>query len=305
MGYHRQYRVDGGEFSDMLVPLLKNMRPKQWAKNVFLLAALVFDDKLFVPVFLFKALLAFVLFCAISSAVYLINDLVDMEKDRQHPAKRNRPLASGQLAPNVAVIAAVVLVIASLLVSYLLDRSFAVVAAGYLLLMLLYSFWLKNIVLIDVLTVATGFMLRVAAGVVVVQAARFSPWLYLCTVFGALFIAISKRRHELVLLNENANAHRSIFDEYNVSLLDDMIRMVTASTAMAYSLYTFSAPNLPQNHAMMLTIPFVLYALFRYMYLVQVRGKGGTPEDLILKDKPLLLAIILWGLVAIVILYFL
>jgi len=287
----------------MLVPLLKNMRPKQWAKNVFLLAALVFDDKLFASYFLLKALLAFVLFCAISSAVYLINDLVDMEKDRQHPAKRNRPLASGQLAPNVAVIAAVVLVIVSLLVSYLLDRSFAVVAAGYLLLMLLYSFWLKNIVLIDVLTVATGFVLRVAAGVVVVQATRFSPWLYLCTVFGALFIAISKRRHELVLLNENANAHRTIFDEYNVSLLDDMIRMVTASTAMAYSLYTFSAPNLPQNHAMMLTIPFVLYGLFRYMYLVQVKGKGGTPEDLILKDRPLLLAIILWGLVAIVILY--
>jgi 4-hydroxybenzoate polyprenyltransferase len=279
------------------------MRPKQWTKNVFLLAALVFDKKLFAPDFLFRALLAFGLFCAISSAVYLINDLVDMEKDRQHPAKRNRPLASGELAPPVAAAAAVVLIIVSLLVAYLLDRPFAVVATAYLLLMILYSFLLKNIVIVDVLTVAVGFVLRVAAGVVVVQATRFSPWLYFCTVFGALFIAISKRRHELVLLNENANAHRTIFDEYNVPLLDEMIRMVTASTAMAYSLYTFSASNLPQNHAMMLTIPFVLYGLFRYMYLVHISGEGGAPEELVLKDKPLLLTVVLWGLTAVIILY--
>jgi 4-hydroxybenzoate polyprenyltransferase len=287
----------------MLVPLLKTMRPKQWTKNVFVLAALVFDKKLLVPYYSLKAAAALLLFCAISSAVYLVNDLVDMEKDRKHPAKRNRPLASGQLLPKAAAIAAAVLILASALLSYLLDPLFAAVAAAYLLLMILYSFWLKNIVIIDVLTVAAGFVLRVAAGVVVVRAERFSPWLYLCMVFGALFIAISKRRHELLLLNENANAHRSIFDEYNMALLDDMIRMVTASTAMAYSLYTFSAPNLPQNHAMMLTIPFVLYALFRYMYLVQVQGKGGTPEELILEDKPLLLAIALWGLAAVVIMY--
>ncbi len=287
----------------MLVPLLKTMRPKQWTKNVFVLAALVFDKKLFVPQFLFKALAAFALFCAISSAVYLVNDLADMEKDRQHPAKRNRPLASGQLTPTSAVMAAASLMVASIALSYLLDPLFAAVSAAYLLLMILYSFWLKNVVVVDVLTVAAGFVLRVAAGVVVVRAARFSPWLYLCMVFGALFIAISKRRHELVLLNENANAHRSIFDEYNLALLDDMIRMVTASTAMAYSLYTFSAPNLPGNHAMMLTIPFVLYALFRYMYLVQVKGRGGAPEDLILEDKPLLLSIGLWGLVAVALMY--
>jgi 4-hydroxybenzoate polyprenyltransferase len=290
---------------NMLVALLKTMRPKQWTKNVFVLAALVFDKKLFVPHFLFKGLAAFALFCAISSAVYLVNDLADMEKDRQHPAKRNRPLASGQLTPTVALIAAATLVVASIALSFLLDPLFAAVSAGYLLLMILYSFWLKNVVVVDVLTVAAGFVLRVAAGVVVVRAARFSPWLYLCMVFGALFIAISKRRHELVLLNENANAHRSIFDEYNLALLDDMIRMVTASTAMAYSLYTFSAPNLPGNHAMMLTIPFVLYALFRYMYLVQVKGRGGAPEDLILEDKPLLLSIGLWGLVAVALMYFL
>lgn len=289
----------------MLIPLIKTMRPKQWTKNVFVLAALVFDDKLLVPHFLFRALAAFVLFCAISGSVYLFNDLADMEKDRRHPAKRNRPLASGQLSPTVARIAAIVLGIGSVLLSFVLDTWFAAIATAYLVLMILYSFWLKNIVLIDVFTVASGFVLRVAAGVVIVRAARFSPWLYLCMVFGALFIAISKRRHELLLLNENANAHRSIFDEYNIPLLDDMIRLVTTSTAMAYSLYTFSAPNLPSNHAMMLTIPLVLYALFRYMYLVQVKGEGGTPEDLILEDRPLLWSVVLWGLAAVLILYFL
>lgn len=257
------------------------------------------------PHFLLRALGAFALFCAISSAVYLVNDLADIEKDRKHPAKRNRPLASGQLAPRTAAVAAVVLIVASMFFSYLLDPFFAAVAGSYLLLMILYSFLLKNIVLVDVMTVASGFVLRVASGVVVVQAARFSPWLYLCTVFGALFIAIGKRRHELVLLDQNANAHRSIFDEYNLALLDDMMRMVTASTAMAYSLYTFSAPNLPANHAMMLTIPFLLYGLFRYMYLIQVKGEGGTPEELIFEDKPFLLTIVLWGLSAILIMYLL
>ncbi len=292
-----------GDTFDMLAQLLKTMRPKQWTKNVFVLAALVFDTKLVAPLFLLKAFSAFVLFCAISSAVYLINDLADMEKDRQHPAKRNRPLASGQLAPRVAVVAAVVLIIASMLLSYLLDTSFAAFAAAYLILMVFYSFWLKNIVLVDVFVVAAGFVLRVAAGAAVVQAERFSPWLYLCTLFLALFIAISKRRHELVLLNENANAHRSIFDEYSVPLLDDMIRLVTTATAMAYSLYTFSASNLPKNRAMMLTIPFVLYGLFRYMYLIHIKGEGGAPEELILEDKPLLLAVVLWAVSAVAILY--
>jgi len=289
----------------MPAALLKSMRPKQWTKNVFVLAALVFDHKLFVPLFLLKATLAFGLFCAISSAVYLVNDLVDIEKDRQHPSKRNRPLPSGELAPSVAVAAAVALTLLSLLLSYWLDRLFFAIVLAYLGMMVLYSFWLKNIVIVDVLTVAAGFVLRVGAGVVIAEATRFSPWLYICVILGALFIAISKRRHELVLLEDNANAHRSIFDEYSLPLLDEMTRLVTACTAMAYSLYTFSAPNLPQNYAMMLTIPLVLYGLFRYMYLVHIKGEGGAPEDLILMDRPFLLTIVLWGLLVIVILYFL
>jgi 4-hydroxybenzoate polyprenyltransferase len=289
----------------MLVPLIKTMRPKQWSKNIFVLAALVFDVKLVVPHFLLKSLLAVVIFCAISSVVYLVNDLVDIEKDRQHPAKRERPLASGQLSPTVAVVAAVVLVAVSLPAAYLLDWEFAAIATAYLVLMTLYSFWLKNIVIVDVLAVAAGFVMRVIAGVVLINTARFSPWLYLCMVFLALFIAISKRRHELVLLEEQANAHRTIFEEYNLTLLDEMTRLVTACAAMAYSLYTFSAPNLPPNHAMMLTIPFVLYGLFRYMYLVHVKNLGGEPEELVLQDRPLLLTVGLWGLMVVVVLYLL
>ena len=288
----------------MLPALLKTMRPKQWTKNVFVLTALVFDQKLLNPHYLGHALLAFALFCAISSAVYVINDLADIEKDRQHPAKRNRPLASGQLAPRVAVIAAIVLVVICLPLALWLDRWFGAIVASYFFMMLLYSLWLKKIVIIDVFAVAAGFVLRVAAGVVIVQVERFSPWIYLCMVLLALFLAIGKRRHELVLLNENANAHRAILDEYSLPLLDDMIRLVTACTAMAYCLYTFSAPNLPSNHAMMLTIPFVLYGLFRYMYLIHIKGEGGAPEDLLFADKPLLLDIVLWVLTVVLLLYF-
>lgn len=280
------------------------MRPKQWAKNVFVLAALVFDAKLFAPSYLGRALAAFALFCAISSVVYLVNDLADIEKDRQHPTKRNRPLASGQLAPGVAVVAAVALIVITLPLAYLLDKTFALLATIYLVMMLLYSFWLKHIVIVDVFVVAAGFVLRVAAGVAVVHVERFSPWLYLCMILLALFIAISKRRHELVLLNEHANEHRAILDEYSLPLLDDMTRLVTACTAMAYSLYTFSAPNLPSNHTMMLTIPLVLYGLFRYMYLIHIKGEGGAPEELVFKDKPLLLAICIWGILCVVFLYF-
>lgn len=287
----------------MLLSLFRAMRPKQWSKNVFVLAALVFDLKLLVPEFLGKSLAAFVIFCAVSSAVYLINDLADIEKDRQHPVKRNRPLASGELSPRTAVIAALLLVGLSLPLAFWLDPEFMAIVAGYFVMMILYSFWLKRIVLIDVLTVAGGFVLRVVAGVVLVNTARFSPWLYLCMVLLALFIAISKRRHELVLLQGNANAHRSIFEDYSLPLLDDMTRMVTACTAMAYSLYTFSAPNLPQNHAMMLTTPFVYYGLFRYMYLVHIKNEGGEPEDLVLKDRPLLATVVLWGLVVVLVLY--
>jgi len=288
----------------MLKGLIKTMRPRQWTKNIFLFAALVFDKKLFDPGPLGRTIAAFALFCLISSTVYLINDVVDLEKDKSHPTKRNRPLPSGQLSRNVAIAAAVIFAVIGIGLSFLLSVPFGIIISVYLLSMILYTFWLKHIVIIDVMTIAAGFVLRVAGGVVVIPAERFSPWLYVCMTLLALFMAAAKRRHELVLLADNANNHRAILEEYSIEFLDSVISLVTSTTVIAYSLYTFSAPNLPGNHSMMLTIPFVLYALFRYLYLVRVKGMGGAPEDLLLKDRAFLLSVMLFGLAAVLILYF-
>jgi len=288
----------------MLTNLLKTMRPKQWPKNVFIFTALVFVEKLFTPSPLLKTIAAFTLFCLMSSTVYLINDVADIEKDRQHPTKRLRPLASGQLKPSVAIAAAVLIPLVTLPLSFLLAPYFGLIALAYLLTMIFYSFVLKNMVILDVLTVAAGFVLRAVAGAVVISV-PISPWLYVCTTLLALFIGISRRRHELVLLAENANEHRASLNEYSLPLLDQMIAVVTSATIIAYSLYTFSAPNLPPNHAMMLTIPFVLYGLFRYLYLIHVENKGGTPEEIFLSDLPMMMALGLWALAVIAILYFL
>jgi len=288
----------------MLINLLKTMRPKQWPKNVFIFTALVFVEELFTPVPLLRTIAAFILFCFLSSAVYLINDVVDIEKDRQHPTKRLRPLPSGQLKPSVAIAAGVLIPLVTLPLSFLLDFDFGLVALAYFLIMVAYSFVLKNCVILDVMTVAAGFVLRAVAGAVVISV-PISPWLYVCTTLLALFIAISRRRHELILLAENANGHRASLSEYNLPLLDQMIAVVTSATIIAYSFYTFSAPNLPKNHAMMLTIPFVIYGLFRYLYLIHVRGEGGIPEEIFLSDLPMIIALGLWSLAVIAILYFL
>jgi len=287
----------------MIVGLIRSMRPKQWTKNVFVFAALVFDKKLLDPLWLSKTTAAFLLFCLISGAVYIINDLADLSRDKNHPKKRHRPLPSGQLDPTVAATIAGLLCVGGIAASFLLDWQFGLVALAYLALMLLYSFWLKNMVILDVMTIAAGFVLRVVAGVVVIPVERFSPWLYVFMTFLALFMAAAKRRHELILLAENANNHRAILEEYNIDFLDDIISLVVTSSIITYSLYTFSAPNLPANHAMMLTIPFVLYGLFRYLYLVRVRGKGGAPEELLLQDLPLLLSVLLFGICVVTILY--
>jgi 4-hydroxybenzoate polyprenyltransferase len=283
--------------------LLRTMRPKQWTKNVFVWAALLFDHKLFQTGPFLRTLVAFVLFCLISSAVYIVNDLVDIEKDRQHPSKRNRPLASGALSPRVALATAVVIIVLSLPAALWLGTSLVIVLYGYLVLMIAYSFVLKNIVIVDVLTIAAGFVLRVAAGVVVVQAERFSPWIYVCMVLLALFVGIGKRRQEIVLIQDGSNDTRKILQEYNLKYLDEMLALVSSSTVMAYSLYTFSAPNVPPNHTLMLTIPFVLYGLFRYLFLIHVRGETDPPDVVVLKDKALLLDVVLFALVAFLVFY--
>ncbi len=286
--------------SQTLQGLLLSMRPRQWTKNLLIFAGIVFDVKLFVLPYLACTIMAFVL----SSAVYLINDLADIEKDRQHPRKRYRPLASGQLSPQVATIAIIVIVAVALPLAFWLSTPFGGLALTYVVLMLAYSVYFKHIVIVDVLIVSAAYPLRAGAGTVVFPIERFSPWLYVCTLLGALLISFGKRRHEMRLLENSAAHHRASLDEYSPALLDEMIAVVTSTTVIAYSLYTFSAPNLPGSHAMMLTIPFVLYGIFRYLYLIHRRNEGGSPEELFLKDRPLALTVLLWGLTVIAILYF-
>jgi 4-hydroxybenzoate polyprenyltransferase len=283
--------------------LLRTLRPKQWIKNGFVFMALLFDEKLFVWPLLFKTTVAFILFCMVASTVYIINDLADLEKDKLHPQKRNRALPSGQLKPWFAILAAIAILAVCLPLSFWLHVYFGAIVLGYFLLFVAYSFVLKHLVIIDVMVVAAGFVLRVAAGVVVADAERFSPWLYLCTIFLALFLAIGKRRHELVLLAGSANSHRRILDEYSVDFLDQMTNLVTTGAIISYSLYTFSAANLPANYAMMLTIPFVIYGIFRYQYLIHVKGEGGAPEMLLYTDMPFLLDLVLWGVAVVLIMY--
>ena len=287
----------------MIINLIKAMRPKQWLKNIVIFAPLIFDVKLFELHYLTPTIAGFILLCLISGAVYIINDLVDVEKDRHHPKKRHRPLASGQLSVRVAIIAAIVIPLAALPLAFLLHPRFGAFLTLYLLIQFAYSFWLKHIVIIDVMLIASGFLLRVASGTPLVDAERFSPWLYICMTLLALLFGFGKRRHELVLLREDADTHRQSLQEYNLPLLDHIISIVTASTLLAYALYTFSAPNLPSNHAMMLTIPFILYAIFRYLYLIHVKGMGGAPEEIAFSDRPLQAAFILWGLSVIIVMY--
>ena len=290
----------------MLKSLLITMRPKQWTKQVFVFAALVFDRKLTQPTALLSTVVAAIAFCLVSGAVYLINDLVDIEKDRQHPTKRRRPLPAGKLDPTVATIAAVALPLVCIPLAIWFNRAMGLVLLGYFVLQIVYSFLLKNMVILDVMTIAAGFVLRVAAGVVVIDVERFSPWLYVCMTLLALFLGFGKRRHELFTLQANANNHRTSLEHYSLELIDQMSLVVISAAIMAYSLYTFSAPNLPHRDGqplMMLTIPFVLYGLFRYQYLIHVKKEGGTPEEMVLKDVPLIVDLLLYGITVLVLMY--
>jgi 4-hydroxybenzoate polyprenyltransferase len=287
----------------MLIDLLKTMRPKQWVKNVVVFAPLVFDHKLGKVTYLGRTMLGLLLLCLISGTVYIINDLVDAEKDRQHPRKRNRPIAAGRLPPSVALAAAALFLLIGLPLGFWLDPAFGAILTLYLLIQIGYSFWLKNLVILDVFVIAAGFVLRVAAGVPLVDAERFSPWMYICMALLSLLFGFAKRRHELALLQENANSHRESLQEYSLPLLDQLLGIVSAATLVSYAFYTFSAPNLPANHWMMLTIPFVLYAVFRYLYLVQVKGLGGEPEEIVLHDRPLQVTVLLWALAVVLTMY--
>lgn len=281
------------------------MRPRQWPKNGFVFVALFFDRKLIDSDSLVQTITAFLLLCLMSSSVYIMNDLADIESDRQHPKKRHRPLPAGELSPNVARIATVLLAIGSLGAGFLLSTSFGFILLAYLLTQIAYTFWLKHAVLLDVSIVASGFILRMAAGVTVIQVERFSPWLYVFGGFLALFLVLGKRRQELMLLGENAATHRANLEEYTLDLIDRLIGIVTTSAIVAYSLYTFLAEGVPENHAMMLTIPFLIFGIFRYMYLIHVRHEGGAPEEILLQDRQFQITIALFILTAFIALYLL
>src|SRR5574341_573792 len=287
----------------MLMALLKTMRPRQWPKNIFLFAALVFDKQLFLLDPFLRTVAGFVLFCLISSSVYIFNDLADIEADRQHPEKKKRPIPSGQLPLGVAWTAGIVLVAGTLGAGYWLSPAFAGVMALYFLINLAYSKWLKHVPILDVLIIAAGFVLRVGAGVTLIHVVRFSPWLYVVMTLLSLFLGFGKRRAELSLLAHGAGSHRKVLEGYTIPLLDQYIMIVSGTTIVAYSLYTFSAPNVPANHSMMLTIPFVVYTIFRYLYLIHIEEKGGEPEEILLSDRPFQVAMGLWALTVLVVFY--
>ena len=287
----------------LLWAFFQALRPRQWTKNIFVFAALVFDRQLLNPTALTRTLAGFALFCLLSGSVYLLNDIADREADRKHPRKRNRPIASGRLPVGAAWAGVLVLLTGTLAASWALSRPLFAVAITYFLVNLGYSFHFKHIPLIDVFFIATGFVLRVQAGVVLIHVQRFSPWLYIVTTLLALFIGFGKRRAELALLEDGAGEHRRVLDGYTLPFLDQLIIITSATTIIAYSLYTFSAPNLPKNHAMMLSVPFVIYGIFRYLYLVQVEGRGGAPEEALLTDKPLQGTLVLWVLSVLLVFY--
>jgi 4-hydroxybenzoate polyprenyltransferase len=275
--------------------LIRTMRPTQWTKNGFVFAGIIFDKQLLETEPLARVLAAFALLCLMASTVYIVNDLTDIERDRLHPKKRNRALPSGELPVSWALAAAIAMPLVALAVGLVLSPALAAVLLAYLVLHLAYSFWLKNIVILDVFAIAAGFILRLVAGIVVIDVSNFSPWLYVCAGLLALFLAIGKRRQELILLADNAENHRSTFKDYNMALLNDMLRMVTTGSVLTYMLYTIEAETIRSNgHRMMLTIPFVVYGIFRYLFLIHVRDEGSAPDELLFKDIPLLADVVLW-----------
>jgi 4-hydroxybenzoate polyprenyltransferase len=287
----------------MLSALLKTMRLRQWTKNGFVFFALVFDKQLFLREPFLRTLAGFFLFSLVSSAVYLLNDIFDIEADRRHPEKKNRPLASGKLPIRAAWGAAAALVAVALPLGYLITPVFSAYLAAYLIINLFYSRWLKHVPILDVLIVSTGFVLRVGAGVALITVERFSPWLYVMTILFSLYIGFGKRRAEMSLLEKGAASHRKVLDGYTLPLLDQYITIVSGTTIVTYSLYTFTAPNLPENHSMMLTIPFVVYGIFRYLQLIQSGHAAGAPDEVALKDRPLQATVLLWVVTVLIIFY--
>ena len=288
----------------MLGALLRTLRPTQWAKNVFVLAPLFLSQKLDEPEAVKGSLLAFFAFCLASSAVYIINDIRDREEDRQHPAKRNRPIAAGELSVGLAMVTALLLLVATGAIGIRLGTTFIAIVSAYLALNFLYSTWLKRIVILDVMILSMGFVLRVAGGAAAIRV-EISAWLFLCTIFVALFLAFSKRRHELVLMEANAANQRQVLEHYSPTFLDQMINVVTASTVISYALYA-TAPETVEKigtNNMVLTVPFVLFGIFRYLYLMYQTTDEKSPTDALLQDVPFMINVGVWGVMVLWIVY--
>jgi 4-hydroxybenzoate polyprenyltransferase len=286
--------------------LLTALRPIQWTKNGLVFIALAFTLNLLDATLLLRSTAAFVCFCAASSAGYLLNDISDVASDRRHPIKRQRPIASGAVSVPVAVATMLILCVGSVAGGFAISIPFGVLVISYLALTTTYTRWLKQLLLIDVFGIAAGFVMRAAAGGIAISV-PISPWLYLATLLGALLIALGKRRAELQMLGMEAAGHRRSLDAYSVEFIDQLILLISSSTLMTYALYTFSADNLPRSHSMMLTIPVVLYGIFRYLFLVRGGGSSGrdtgAPEELLIRDRPLLLTVVVWCLLSVAILY--
>ncbi|MBN1351161.1 decaprenyl-phosphate phosphoribosyltransferase [candidate division KSB1 bacterium] len=283
---------------------LKALRPQQWSKNLLLFAGIVFSHNLLVPGRMLRALAAFVIFCLLSGAIYLVNDLFDIEEDRQHPLKRQRPLAAGAISKMQATLFALMLLLLCTGSAFVLHHCFGMVAALYALSLIAYSAYLKRVVILDVIIISAGFVLRAAAGAIVINVV-ISPWLLACTFFMALFLALAKRRHELTFHGVTENCRRTSLTEYSPLLLDQMIAIVTASTMVSYALYTMAPRTIEVagTHYLIITLPFVVFGIFRYLYLVYRENQGGNPEMIIFSDKPLFIDVILWIIVIILILY--
>ncbi len=288
----------------MLRVWLRLARPLQWLKNGVVLAALIFSGEAFHQAAVETAALAVAIFCLLSSSIYILNDLVDCEKDRWHPLKKGRPIASGQVTPSSAVFICIVLLALGLGAAWSVNRPFFIVCVLYLVLNLSYSFWLKNVVIVDAMSIAVGFVLRAYAGAFAIDVPA-SKWLLINTLLLALFLAFGKRRHELVYLEDEAVAHRTILSKYSPYLLDQLIGIVTASVVVVYMLYTFSSEVSIKlgTENLFLTIPFVIYGIFRYLYLIHKEERGGSPTRVLLGDRPILVNVILWLATVVLVLY--
>ncbi|ASS73892.1 decaprenyl-phosphate phosphoribosyltransferase [Tumebacillus algifaecis] len=284
--------------ANVLFLLFQQLRPKQWTKNLLVFAALIFSFQVANVDLLIRSVAGFLLFCFVSGCVYILNDFVDREADRQHPEKRDRPMASGALNPYLALSFGFVLLLAAIAVGLYLEPLFGVLLIVYFAINVAYSFRLKHVVIIDVMIIASGFVFRAIGGALVIDV-PFTPWFLLCTMLLALFLAISKRRHELYLLQNNKGSHRKVLESYSPELLNQLNSIVITATIMSYALYTFTSGH---TIHLMWTIPLVIYGIFRYLYLILMEEKGGKPERDLFQDKHILITVLLYGLAVVVIL---